>query len=438
MAQARPLGMPTAASADLLAPPRRLYGFTILAVACLLAAFIGWAWHAALDEFTIGQGKVIPARKVQLVQNLEGGIVRAIHVREGQGVREGDLLMSIDPTSPGAQLEEAREKIGALSAMMARLDAELNGREPVFPAELSERRPDLVANESALFRSRRAERESALAGLDLQIRQREQELVETTARVANLGGGLEIAKRELGLLRPLLASGAAARIEVIRAEGKVNDTEGLLKAAELALPRIEAAIAEARGRREEKAQGFRAEALAKLSQVESEFAALTQAMRGNEDKVRRTEMKSPVNGVVKTVHVTTIGQVVQPGLSVVEIVPMDETLLVEAQVRPQDIAQLRPGLGAIVKLTAYDFAIYGGLDATLEHIGADSVTTEKGETYYVIRARTTRASLSHAGREWPIMPGMVAEVEVKTGRKTVLQYLMKPITRVGHAALRER
>ncbi|MGL5116588.1 MAG: HlyD family type I secretion periplasmic adaptor subunit, partial [Beijerinckiaceae bacterium] len=424
MAKARPLGMPTAASADLLAPPRRLYGLTVLASAGLLSAFVGWAWFATLDEFTIGQGKVVPARKVQLVQNLEGGIVRAIHVREGQTVGEGDLLMSIDPTSTGAQLEEAREKTTALAGMMARLDAELKGHEPVFPADIHMRRPDLIANETALFRSRKAEREGALAGLDLQIRQREQEVIETKAKASNLASGLEIAQRELGLIRPLLASGAAARIEVIRAEGRVNDTEGLLKAAQLALPRIEAALAEAKGRREEKGEAFRAEALGKLSQAEGEFASLTQVIRGAQDRFRRTEMTSPVHGVVKTVHVTTIGQVVQPGLSTVEIVPLDDTLLVEAQVKPQDIAQLRPGLDAMVKLTAYDFTIYGGLDATLEHIGADSVTTDKGETYYVIRVRTKRNALAHAGRDWPIMPGMVAEVEIKTGRKTVMQYLV--------------
>jgi membrane fusion protein, adhesin transport system len=435
---ARPLGMPTAVSADLLLPPRRLLRLSTLAIAALLVGFGVWAHGAEITEFAVGQGKVVPSRKVQVVQNLEGGIVRAIGVREGQMVKAGDILLSIDPTAPGALLGEAREKAAALEAVKIRLDAELRGVQAVFPADLAARRPDLVANELALFESRRREIGSALSALDLLIRQREQEVVETRAKIETLGATLAVARREQDLIRPLLLSGAAPRIEGLRAEAKVVETEGALRGAELALPRIEAALAEARDRRREKADGQRSEALAKLSQAEGELSALTQAMRGGEDKLRRTDMTAPVNGIVKSVHVTTVGQVIQPGLSAVEIVPLDDTLLVEAQVRPQDIAFLRPGLEAVVKLTAYDFTVYGGLPARLEHIGADSVTTEKGETYYVIRVRTEATSLRHGERDLPIIPGMVAEVELKTGRKTVLQYLMKPVTRMRQQALRER
>jgi membrane fusion protein, adhesin transport system len=436
--KARALGLPSAVSADLIVPPSRLFAINVLALCALLVAFVVWAWFAVMNEFAIGQGRVIPARKVQVVQNLEGGIVRAIAVREGQHVRQGDVLLSIDPTGPGAQLGEAKEKIAGLSALMARLDAELKGTTPFFPADVAARRPDLIANELALFESRRREIESALSGLDLQIRQREQEVVETKSKITNLGNGLSIARRELSLIRPLLASGAASRIEGLRAESRVNETEGLLSAAELALPRIEAALAEAKDKRVEKSQTYRADALAKLSQADTEITGLNQAIRSNEDRIRRTDMKAPVNGVVKTVHVTTIGQVVQPGLSAVEIIPVDETLLVEAQVKPQDIAFLRPGLDAIVKLSAYDFTIYGGLTAKLEHIGADSITNDKGETYYMIKVRTDANALLHQGKELPIIPGMVADVEVKTGQKTVMQYLLKPVTRMRQQALRER
>ena len=219
---------------------------------------------------------------------------------------------------------------------------------------------------------------------------------------------------------------------------KLVEIEGALRSAELAIPRIEAALAEARDRRIEKEHSYRSEALTKLSQADSELAGLMQGMRNNEDRVRRTDMTAPVNGIVKSLHVTTIGQVIQPGSSAVEIVPIDETLLVEAQVRPQDIAFLRPGLDAMVKLSAYDYTIYGGLPARLEHIGADSVTTDKGETYYVIRVRTDANTLHYRGRDLPIIPGMVADVEIKTGQKTVLQYLIKPITRMHQQALRER
>ncbi|MCA3562848.1 MAG: HlyD family type I secretion periplasmic adaptor subunit [Methylocystis sp.] len=436
--QARAIGLPSAVSADLLQPPRRLYHASMLALVGLVAGFFIWSAQAAMTEFTVGQGKVIPARKVQVVQNLEGGIVRAIAVREGQQVKQGDLLLSIDPTAPGAQLAEAREKTAGLMALMARLDAELKGSKPQFPPEVAARRPDLVANELALFESRRREIESALSGLDLQIRQREQEVIETKAKIASLQSGLALAKREFELVQPLVLSGAAARIEGIRAESKVVEIDGALRSAELAIPRIEAALAEARDRRIEKEQSYRGEALMKLSQADNELAGLMQGMRNNEDRVRRTDMTAPVNGIVKSLHVTTIGQVIQPGSSAVEIVPIDETLLVEAQVRPQDIAFLRPGLDAMVKLSAYDATIYGGLPARLEHIGADSITSDKGETYYIIRVRTDANSLHYKGRELPIIPGMVADVEIKTGQKTVLQYLIKPITRMQQQALRER
>jgi membrane fusion protein, adhesin transport system len=435
---ARPLGLPTAVSADLLEPPRRLQYLSVIAAAALVGGFCVWAAFSPVQEFAVGQGKVVPARKLQVVQNLEGGIVRAIAVREGQQVKMGDVLLSIDPTVPGAQLAEGREKSAGLRAAAARLDAEARGAIPRFPDEVSARRPDIIATETALFESRRRELDSALSALDLQIRQREQEVIETTAKMESLRATLGVARREWDLVRPLVASGAAARVEGLRAEGKIIETEGALRAAELALPRVEAALAEARDKRSERSQSFRSDALARLAQAENELAALTQAMRSAEDKVRRTDMTAPVNGVVKSVNVTTIGQVVQPGTSAVEIVPLDDTLLVEAQIRPQDIAFLRPGLDAMVKLSAYDFTIYGGLPATLEHIGADSVTTEKGETYYVIRVRTRAASLRHRDRDLPIIPGMVADVEVKTGEKTVMQYLLKPMTRMQQQALRER
>ncbi len=436
--QSRPLGLPSAVSADLLEPPRRLYHVSILALVGLVVVGIGWAAQAVMTEFTVGQGKVIPARKIQVVQNLEGGIVRAIAVREGQQVKQGDLLLSIDPVVAGSQLAEAREKSAGITALMARLDAELKGTQPEFPAEIAKRRPDLVANELALFESRRREMESALSALDLQIRQREQEVIETGAKITSLKATLNLARREQDLIRPLVSSGAAARIEGLRAEAKVVETEGLLSGAELALPRIESALAEARDRRAEKGQSLRSEALAKLSQADSELAGLTQAMRNNEDRVRRTDMTSPVNGIIKSLHVTTLGQVIQPGSSAVEIVPIDDTLLVEAQVRPQDIAFLRPGLDAMVKLSAYDFTVYGGMPARLEHIGADSITTDKGETYYIIRVRTLASGLRYRDRDLPIIPGMVAEVELKTGQKTVLHYLTKPMTRMQQQALRER
>ena len=240
------------------------------------------------------------------------------------------------------------------------------------------------------------------------------------------------------MLRPLAQSRAASRSELLISEAKVNDTRGALEATALAIPRLEAAMAEIDRRRTERIEAFRGDTLQRLSSARVEYAALSEASRGSEDKLTRTTVRSPTDGIVKTILVTTPGQVVQPGHSLVEIVPANDTLLVEAQVRPQDIAFLRPGQDALVKITSYDFSIYGGLPAKLEHIGADSISTDKGETYYLIRVRTDKVHLSHGGGTLPIIPGMVADVDVITGSKTVMGYLMKPLVRMRQTALRER
>jgi adhesin transport system membrane fusion protein len=249
---------------------------------------------------------------------------------------------------------------------------------------------------------------------------------------------LSIATQELELIRPLERTRAASRSELLAAEAKVNDLSGSLTATELAVPRLQAAMEEASWRRAEKLQAYRGDSLQKLSAARVELAALGEASRSSEDKVARTTIRAPVNGVIKTVHVTTAGQVVQPGHSLVEIVPLDDHLLIEAQVRPQDIAFLRPGQEALVRITAYDFALYSGLKGRVEQIGADSVTTEKGESYYLVRVRTERAYLQHGDERLAIIPGMVAEVDVITGSKTVIAYLTKPLTRMRQTAMRER
>lgn len=431
-------GVPTAISADLLAGPSQGASWLLLSLVGLVATFVLWAALASVQEVTTGRGRVTPASKIQVVQNLEGGIVREVLVREGAFVREGDVLLRIDPTLAGSSLGEAREKMMALGALIARLEAEVEGRPLVFSAELAQGRPDLVAHQRDHYEARRREIEAAVAALDLQERQRSQEIREAQSRIGTLKRGLDIAQQELEMLRPLERTRSVSRSELLLSEAKVNDMRGSLEATELAIPRLEAAMSETARRRTERIEAFRGDALQKLSSARVEHAALTELSKGSEDKVARTTVRAPTDGIVKTVLVTTPGQVVQPGHSLVEIVPVNDKLLVEAQVRPQDIAFLRPGQDALVKITAYDFSIYGGLAAKLEHIGADSITTEKGETYYLIRVRTDKAHLSHRGGTLPIIPGMVADVDVITGSKTVMGYLTKPLVRMRQTALRER
>lgn len=430
--------IPSAVSADLLQPPPRGLTRMLQTLIALMAIAVAWAAFASVEEVATGRGRVIPASKIQVVQTLEGGIVREILVREGALVKEGDIILRIDPTIAGSTFGEAQEKLLGLQALLARLEAEVAAQPLEFPTELIERRPDLAAHQRNLFESRRRELEGALQALDGQARQRSQEIAEADSRILTLQRAQELAEEELKMLRPLEKSRAASRAEILASEAKFNDISGSLRATELALPRLRAALEEAAGRRAERLEGFRGDVLQKLSAARVEFSALTEASRASQDRVARTTVRAPASGTVKTVNVTTPGQIVQPGHNVVEIVPMDDNLLVEAQVRPQDIAFLRPGQDAVVKLTAYDFSLYGGLRARVEQIGADSVTTDKGESYYIVRVRTEAANLSTRGERLPIIPGMVADVDIITGSKTVLAYITKPMTRLRQTALRER
>lgn len=434
----RALAVPSAVSADLLAPPPPGWSLLSRVLTGLVATFLLWSAVANLEEVTTGRGRVIPASKIKVVQSLEAGIVREILVREGQLVREGDVVLRIDPTIAGSSLGEAREKMLGLKAMIARLEAEVDDRPAIFPDDLQQQRPDLVISQRDQYETRRRELVGALNALDGQVRQRTQEIAEAIARRETLVRALEISREELAILRPLERTRAASRSELLAAEAKFNEIGGTLRATELAIPRLEAALAEVQGRRSERLEAARGDALQKLSSARVDYAALNEASRGSEDRVGRATVRAPASGIVKTVSVTTVGQVIQPGHSVVEIVPMDSQLLVEAQVRPQDIAFLRPGQPAMVKITAYDFSIYGGLRAQVEQIGADSVTTEKGESYYVVRVRTDAADIRRGAEVLPIIPGMVAEVDVITGSKSVLAYLTKPLTRMRQTAMRER
>ncbi|MGL4440889.1 MAG: HlyD family type I secretion periplasmic adaptor subunit [Bosea sp. (in: a-proteobacteria)] len=411
---------------------------TTSALVLTLASAFGWAALAKVDEVTRADGKVIPASRIQLVQNLEGGIVRRINTREGALVKEGDLLVQIDATGFGSSLDERREKLLGLRAVLARLEANVEGQALAIPDDIVRTRPRLAHEQAEMFDNRRREMQASLGGLDQQVAQRRQEIEEIRSRIANLTRALEIAREELDLTRPLVQRGAAARIELIRLEARQNELQGSLEAAQLTMPRIEQALGEARNRRIEREMGLQAEMRSQLSESRVQIASLEQSIKGDLDRVDRTEVRAPVSGIVKTLHVSTLGQVVKPGVDIVEIVPSGDSLLIETRIRPQDIAHLRPGLDAVVRLTAYDYTSYGVLKGKLEHIGADTVQTERGETFYHARVRTDRASLTRDGQEHPILPGMVANVDILTGRKTVLDYIVKPITRLQHEALRER
>ncbi|MCZ6454653.1 MAG: HlyD family type I secretion periplasmic adaptor subunit [Alphaproteobacteria bacterium] len=431
-------GNPTGISADLLRPPRRWTNGLLLFIVVTVISLIGWAWWAELEEVTSGAGLVIPASKVKVVQNLEGGIVLAILTEDGAQVKKGQVLLRIDPTGFGARLNESLGRQAGMQVTLRRLRAEAEETEPDFDDALIEQWPDLVSRELTLFLSRRESLQASLNALNELVLQRGQEIKEVRNQIRVVGRSLSLANEELELMRPAVREGIVSRVELFRTESRVNDLDGQLSSARLSVPRINATLAEAKQRLEERKKQFRSEALLERNLLEVELSALTETIGAEQDRVARTDVRSPVDGIVKELKVTTIGQVVQPGLDLVEIVPLDDTLLIEAQVRPADIAFLRPGQLAVVKLTAYDFTLYGTLEGQLERISVDTIEDEQGERFYKILVRTQRNFLGEESAGNVILPGMVAQVDVITGKKTVLQYITSPLLRVQGQALRER
>jgi adhesin transport system membrane fusion protein len=404
-----------------------------------VVAFLAWAYFAVLDEVIRGAGKVIPSSQLQVVQNLEGGIVEQIRIREGDTVAPGQLLLRIDDTRFDSSLQESRVRLLSLQAKSIRLKAEADALEdlPAFPAEITAALPDIAAQERQLFAERRRELQASLDVLAKQAVQRRQSIAELAAKRQRLTRSLGLAERELQVTRPLRDQGAVSEVEVLRLERQVNDLRGELEQTVLAMPRAEAELAEVEERVRELEVGFRKEARAEYSETMAEINSLMAGNVALADRVQRTQVRSPIHGVVKKLLVNTVGGVVQPGMDLVEIVPLEDSLLIEARVSPRDIAFLRPGLDAKVKITAYDFAMYGGLDAKVEHISADTFVEEDGEAYYLVRVRTAAPALVREGRSYSIIPGMTAEVDILVGEKTVLNYLLKPVLRARANALRE-
>lgn len=401
----------------------------------LVFLLLVWAAIAEVDEVTRGEGKVVPTSQVQVIQSVDGGVVEEILVREGQVVEAGQLLLRVDQTRFQSNLGESRASQLALQAKAIRLQALTRGSAFSPPAELEREAPDLVAHEHRLYESKRDEIAAQVSMARNQLSQRQQELNEVRARKVQAQRGMELLQKELNATRPLVRTGAVSEVEILRLERDLARLRGERDQADAQISRVQAAISEAQRKIDEVQLSARNQMSAELSETMSRLSALSEGGRALADKVAKAEIRSPLRGTVKRLLVNTVGGVVQPGKELLEIVPLDEALMLEAQIAPRDIAFLRPGLDATVKFTAYDFAIYGGLEAVVENIGADSVVDQKGNAFYVVRLRTRQASL---GDNLPIIPGMVAQVDIMTGKKSVLSYLLKPILRAKANALSER
>jgi len=412
---------------------RSLLWLSLFAVAGLLY----WAYVAEIDEIVRGEGKVVPSRQVQIVQSLDGGVVQDILVREGQHVEAGEVLLRVDPTRFTSSLGENRAEFLALKAKAARLEALANDTAFKAPEDVMAEAPEIIAMERRAWQERRTELDATLSIAREQRQQRQQELREMQANFDQAASSCQLTSRELAVTQPLLKSGAVSEVDLLRLQRDVARFCGEEKAFEAQIQRIRSAIQEAETKIKEAELNVRNLARNELSEARSRLATLSEGQAALVDRVRLAEVRSPVRGTIKTLLANTVGGVIQPGKDILEIVPSDDTLLLEVRIAPRDIAFLHPAQPAQVKFTAYDFAVYGGLEGAVEQIGADTITDERGNAWYLVRVRTARAALDE-DEQLRIIPGMVADVNVLTGKRTLLQYLLKPILRAKANALVER
>ena len=405
--------------------------------AAAVISFVIWAGFAKLDEIVRGTGKVVPSSRVQVIQNLEGGIISDIFVSEGDMVESGKALMQLDSTRFQTLFRETEVEYHSLKVTADRLHSEINNQSLEFSAD-SQKRPLDVARETALYNNRHNAllTEQNIAGE--KINQSRQELSELQSRRNHLATSLSLANKELKMTKPLVSQGAVSEVELLRLEQRVNELAGDLDGAKLAIPRLESALEANTQRLKELKISYLQKAMQEHKENGIRVDQLEEILTAHRDRVDRTMVRSPVEGTVKKINFNTLGGVVQPGMELMEVVPLQDQLLVEVQIRPKDIAFLRTGLPAIAKVTAYDFAIYGGLNATVEHISADTIQDEHGQSFYIVRVRTEKNHLGSTEKPLPIIPGMQTSIDIVTGKKSVLDYLLKPINRARQSALRER
>ncbi|MCZ8527896.1 HlyD family type I secretion periplasmic adaptor subunit [Alteromonas sp. PRIM-21] len=404
-------------------------------VLIVLFLLVVWSYFAEIDEVAKGDGKVIPSQQLQVLQSYDGGIVQEILVREGQTVEAGQVLLKVDPTRFLSSLEENTTQFAALAAKVQRLSALTQGEVLRFNRELQEEAPTIVDNERKLYNSNLAELDEIAAGSDSRILQRRQDVEEERANLSQYQNVLTLSKKELAVTKPLLASGAVSEIEILRLERQIVELEGNITKSKVAIERGLNAIEEEIIKKEEARLKLVNRWNQELTEATAEMATLQQSQTSLEDVVSQADLRSPINGTVQRLLINTVGGVITPGSAVVELVPQDDQLIVEAKVSPKDIAFIREGQPAILKFSAYDFTIYGGMSAEVQHISADAITNEKDETYYLVRLETKR---SIANESLDILPGMIVQVDILTGKKTVLNYILSPLFNVTASALRER
>jgi len=413
--------------------------FMLWISAFAIAWLIFWAYNADIDALTRGQGKVIPSSQVQIIQNLEGGIVSEILVEVGEAVKKGDILIKIDDTSFVSSFIESQLRYNELQAKSVRLLAESSGKAFKASDAIRKNSPELIKHEESLYRSNKEQLENNIKIYQRRLEQKKDELKEAEARLQNLTINYDLINRELELNKPLVDKGIVSEVEYLKLQREASTIEGQMKSTKLSIPRLASVIEEQKNNIKEVELRFKNTAKEQYNEVRAEMSRIEQANIAREDKVKRTFVRSPVNGTIKQLLVNTVGGVVRPGMDIIEVVPTQDNLVVEAKIRPSDIAFLFPGQRAIVKFSAYDFAIYGSLKGTLTHISADTIYDEASrQNYYLVRIKTDKNYLGSEDKKLNIIVGMTADVDIITGKKTVLDYILKPILRARENVLSER
>lgn len=415
--------------------------FVLWLVAIAVFWAILWASQAEIDERTRAQGQIVPSNRVQVVQNLEGGIVSEILVKEGDIVRKGAVLIKIENKSFSSSYGESKLKLNELSAKYLRLDAEANGKD--FKVDKKEYKGDAemlkaVSFEKSLFESNKAQLRQSLQILEEQLTQRKSELRELSGKISQSQSSYNLMKNELDIMRPLVKKGLVSKVEFLQSQRQASQLRGELNTARLSVPRVKSTINETNKKINETKLSFVTKAKTELNEVAAEIARISETQTSLEDRVKRTDVRSPVHGTVSRLMINTISGVIKPGEDIAEIVPIDDALIAEVKVNPKDVAFLRVGLEAMVKFTAYDFSIYGGLKGKVVNVGADTITNKKGESYYLVRIAMNKNHLGTKEHPLLIRTGMVVSADILTGKKTVLDYLLKPILKAKQNALSER
>ncbi|NGN98448.1 HlyD family type I secretion periplasmic adaptor subunit [Grimontia sp. S25] len=433
------------------------YRIVLWLLIVMVALFIAWASLSSLDQVTRGEGKVIPPSQVQLIQSLDGGILQEMYVTEGMVVEKGMPIARIDDTRFRSDVAQQEEEDASLNANIIRLQQELDSIqlqgldvnwedqiliksvELAFPEALSTQEPELVERQKLEYQGHLDDLKNKIEIQSRQVLQKQQEIKELKTKIKTLENSAKLVAREYELTRPLAKKKIVPEIELLKLQRQLNDMRGEIAALHQLQPKLKAEQDEATLKRREAVLAFKNENLTQISELEAKLSRLQQAKVGSQDKVDKAIITSPVNGTIKTIHINTLGGVISPGEDILEIVPNEDQLLIEAKIQPKDIAFLHAGLPAVVKVTAYDFTRYGGLQGKLEHISADTTQDDKGNSFYLVRVRTDESNLKDKnGSDMPIIPGMLTSVDIVTGKRTVLDYILNPILRARESALRER